>query len=182
MGIVDSGIELDHPDFQFEDGIELDHPDFQFEDGTTRVLSLWDHRQPEDDPFRVPEPYGYGQEWNSEDINLEITGHEGTFFGHGSNVAGIAAGNANATGELTGVAPNADLIVVQTNFDLPNWTSTIADAIEFIFDKADELGKPVVVNLSLGTYSGSRDGLDASALRIDEMVQEQPGRVVVSAA
>ncbi|MCH2215400.1 MAG: S8 family peptidase [Flavobacteriales bacterium] len=169
LGIVDSGIELDHPDFQFEDG-------------TTRVLSLWDHRQSEDDPFRVPEPYGYGQEWNSEDIDMDIDGHQATFFGHGSNVAGIAAGNANATGELVGVAPNADLIIVQTNFDLPNWTSTVADAIEFIFEKADELGKPAVVNLSLGTYGGSKDGLDAASLRINQLVQEQPGRVVVSAA
>ncbi|MEM9052345.1 MAG: S8/S53 family peptidase [Bacteroidota bacterium] len=169
LGIVDSGIELDHPDFQHEDG-------------STRVLFLWDHRQDEDDPFRVPEPYGYGQEWNSEDIDMDIDGHEPFSFGHGSNVAGIAAGNANATGELLGVAPNADLIVVQTNFTLPNWTSTIADAVEFIFEKADELGKPAVVNLSLGTYGGSKDGLDAASLRIDELVQEQPGRVVVSAA
>jgi len=169
MGIVDSGIELDHPDFQFEDG-------------STRVLFLWDHRQDEVDPFRVPEPFGYGQEWNSEDINTDIDGHQATFFGHGSNVAGIAAGNANATGELVGVAPNADLIVVQTNFELPNWTSTIADAVEFIFEKAESLGKPAVVNLSLGTYSGSRDGMDGASLRINQLLEEQSGRVVVSAA
>jgi subtilisin family serine protease len=169
MGIVDSGIELDHPDFQFEDG-------------STRVISLWDHLQDENDPFRVPEPYGYGQEWNAEDIDADIDGHEGTFFGHGSNVAGIAAGNANATGDFLGVAPNAELIVVQTDFSRENWTNSIADAIEFIFDKADALGKPAVVNLSLGTYSGSRDGLDGAALRINELLEEQEGRVVVSAA
>jgi len=170
MGIVDSGIELDHPDFQFEDG-------------STRVVALWDHTQDENDPFRVPQPYGYGQEWNSEDINENIDGHDDIFWsGHGSNVAGIAAGNANATGDFIGVAPHADLIIVTTNFAIPNWKASIADAIEYIFDKADEMGKPAVVNLSLGDYYGSHDGLDASALRIDQMLEEKSGRAVISAA
>ncbi|HKK40123.1 MAG TPA: S8/S53 family peptidase [Cryomorphaceae bacterium] len=171
IGIIDSGLELDHPDFQNEDG-------------STRVIALWDHTQDENDPFRVPEPYGYGQEWNAEDINQDIDGHDdqAQWFGHGSTVGGVAFGNANATGEFIGVAPLADIIVVSSDFSLPNWKTTIADAVDYIFSKADELGKPAVVNASLGDYYGSHDGLDGAALFIDELLEEQSGRVMVSAA
>ncbi|MGB6037204.1 MAG: S8 family serine peptidase, partial [Cryomorphaceae bacterium] len=167
-----------------DSGIELDHPDFQNEDGTTRVISLWDHTQEEVDPFRVPQPYGYGQEWNAEDINQNIDGHEDqpSFFGHGSTVTGAAAGNGSATGNFVGVAPKADIIVISVDFTRVNWRASIADAVEFIFNKADEFGKPVVINASLGTAYGSHDGLDATALFIDDLLEEQPGRVMVAAA
>jgi len=171
IGIIDSGLELDHPDFQNDDG-------------TTRVIALWDHTQEETDPFRVPEPYGYGQEWNAEDINQDIDGHDdqSQFFGHGSTVGGVAFGNANATGNFVGVAPLADIIVVSSDFSFENWKASIADAVDYIFTKADELGKPAVVNASLGDYYGSHDGLDAPALFIDQLLEEQPGRSMVSAA
>ncbi len=167
-----------------DSGIELDHPDFQNEDGSTRVIALWDHTQDEVDPFRVPEPYGYGQEWNAEDIDQNIDGHDdqAQWFGHGSTVTGVAAGNANATGNFIGVAPLADIIVVSSDFSRENWKSSIADAVDFIFNKADEFGKPVVINASLGDYYGSHDGLDGAALFIDELLEEQSGRVMVSAA
>jgi len=167
-----------------DSGIELDHPDFQNGDGSTRVIALWDHVQGEEDPFRVPQPYGYGQEWNAEDIDQDIDGHDdqAQWFGHGSTVTGVATGNANATGNFIGVAPLADIIVVSSDFSMPNWKSTIADAVDFIFNKADEFGKPVVINASLGDYYGSHDGLDGAALFIDELLEEQSGRSMVSAA
>ncbi|NEN22881.1 S8 family serine peptidase [Cryomorpha ignava] len=165
-------------------GIELAHPDFQNEDGTTRVIALWDQTQGETIPFRVPQPYGYGQEWNSEDINLEISGHDdqASFYGHGSTVVGVGAGNGNATGQFAGVAPNADIIMISSDFNHPNWSATVADAIDFIFAKAEALGKPAVVNLSLGDYFGSHDGLDASTLFTDQLLEASPGRAIVAAA
>src|SRR5690606_35131941 len=165
-------------------GIELAHPDFQNEDGTTRVIALWDQTQSENIPFRIPEPYGYGQEWNAEDIDLGITGHDdqASFYGHGSTVAGVGASNGNATGQFTGVAPNADIIMISSDFDHPNWSSTVADAVDFIFAKAAALGKPAVVNLSLGDYFGSHDGLDAPTLFTDQLLEESTGRAIVAAA
>jgi subtilisin family serine protease len=161
-------------------GIELAHPDFQHADGSTRVKYLWDQTQ----TGNAPEPYGYGVEWNAAQIDSGITGHQDQFqyFGHGSTVTGTAAGNGLAINEFKGVAPDADLVIVSSKFGVPNWTLSVADAVAYIFSKADELGKPCVVNLSLGSYSGSRDGLDAAALVIDSLVAAQPGRVVVAAA
>src|SRR5690606_38460650 len=153
-------------------GIELAHPDFQNADGSTRVKFLWDQTQ----NGTPPEPYDYGAEWTSEDIDNEITGHQdqAAYFGHGSTVTGTAAGNGLATGDFKGAAPESDLIVVSSAFGSANWTLTVADAVQYVFEKADELGKPAVVNLSLGTYGGSRDGLDAAALIIDSLVSAEP--------
>lgn len=171
LGIIDTGIELAHPDFQNADG-------------TTRVIALWDQNQEETIPYRVPEPYGYGQEWNAEDIDANITGHQdqASQYGHGSNVAGVAAGNGSAIGKYAGVAPNADIIVVSSDLDRENWAASAAEAMDFIFAKAEAVGKPAVVNLSLGDYYGSHDGLDASTLFVDALLDESPGRAVVAAA
>ena len=167
VGLVDTGIELLHPDFQ--------HPD-----GSTRVKYLWDQTQ----SGNGPEPFGYGAEWNAAQIDSGITGHQDQpqWFGHGSTVSGTAAGNGLAIEDFKGAAPDADLVVVSSQFGVPNWTLSVADAVQYVFDKADELDKPCVVNLSLGTYSGSRDGLDVAALLIDSMISAKPGRVVVAAA
>ena len=86
---------------------------------------------------------------------------------HGSTVAGMGAGNGNANGSNTGVAPDANIIIVETNFNLNNWTLTIADACDYIFKVADTLGLPAVVNLSLGSYLGSHDGTDPAGEYID---------------
>lgn len=171
LGIIDTGLEIDHPDFQ--------NPD-----GTTRIAALWDQVQAETYAFRVPQPYNYGQEWNSEEINAGISNHsdQPNLGGHGSNVAGIAAGNGLATGNFRGVAPLAELIVVSSDFNRDNWKSSIAEAVEFIFAKAEAIGKPVVINASLGDYFGSHDALDAPALFIESMIDAAPGRAMVAAA
>lgn len=171
LGIIDTGIELDHPDFQHEDG-------------STRVIALWDQVQSETDPQRVPQPYGYGQEYTAEDLDAGISNHDdqSQYFGHGSTVSGVAVGNANATGDFLGVAPEADIIVVSSNFSAPNWTMTVAEAVEWIFARADAIGKPAVINASLGSYLGSHDALDASALHIDSLLEAAPGRAMVCAA
>lgn len=165
-------------------GIELGHPDFQNEDGTTRVVALWDQKQPADDPQRIPEPYGYGQEYTAEDINAGISGHidQPQWFGHGSTVTGVALGNANATGDFPGVAPEADIFVVSSDFNRQNWKMTVAEAAEWIFERAAAIGKPAVVNASLGSYLGSHDALDGPALYIDSLLDAAPGRAMICAA
>jgi len=171
MGFVDTGIELEHPDFQDADG-------------NTRVLYIWDQTQDEVDESRIPQPYNYGQTYDQQDILEDINVHEDQpgEFGHGSTVSGTGAGNGNATGAYKGVAPDANIIVVSSDFSRSNWTSSVADAVEYIYNKADELGMPAVVNLSLGTYYGSHDGLDAAALQIDNTLESSNGFSVVSAA
>lgn len=161
-------------------GLDFNHPDFKNQDGSTRVLYYWDHSLGFD-PMLTPAKYGYGQVWDSTDINSGVcTSMDGN--AHGTTVTGTGSGNGLATGTHKGVAPESDIIIVETNFSLPNWTLTVADAIDFIFSMADTLGKPAVVNTSVGDYLGSHDGLDPAALVIDSLLMAKPGRIVVAAA
>ncbi|MCG8576140.1 MAG: S8 family peptidase [Flavobacteriales bacterium] len=161
-------------------GIDYNHDDFKNADGSTRVLYYWDHSLPVD-PELTPGKYGYGQLWDSTAINSgAITSTDAS--AHGTTVSGTGSGNGLANGLNKGVAPESDIIVVETNFSLPNWTLTVADAIDFIFSMADTLGKPAVVNTSVGTYLGSHDGTDPAAQVIDSLLNDLPGRIVVAAA
>ena len=146
VGIVDTGIEVGHPDF----------------DG--RIVRVWD--QTLAGPG-VPEG-GYG---------LELTGaamaQSRDTVGHGTHVAGIAAG---ADPTFLGVAPQATLVVVKSDL----LEAHIADGIRYIFRVADDLGMPAVVNLSLGGQADAHDGSDSLSRVIDDAVG--PGRIVCCAA
>ena len=162
-----------------DQGIDFNHPDFKFSNGKTRVLRYWDHTINGSNP---PQPYGYGTVWDSSAINNGTCTALETGTAHGTTVSGMAAGNAQANNKNKGAAPKADIIVVETNFNLVNWTLTIADACDYIFKVADSLGKPAVINLSLGTYLGSHDGNDPAADYMESLLDAQPGRLIVCAA
>jgi len=133
------------------------------------------------DDANSPQPYGYGFVWDSTSINNgTCTSNDNQ--GHGSTVAGQGAGNGLANGLNKGMAPDASIIIVESNFNRPNWTLTVADACDYIFKVADSLGLPAVVNLSLGSYYGSHDGKDPASELIESLLDEKPGRIVVSAA
>ena len=109
IGIVDSGIDYENPDFRNADG-------------TTRIAALWDQTVETGLP---PAGYNVGTEFTSQQINaaLQTAGHEERFrlvpsrdiSGHGTAVAGIAAGNGRGSqgGRYRGVAPEAELLIVK---------------------------------------------------------------------
>lgn len=161
-------------------GIDFLHPDFQDSTGKSRIVSIWDQNQSTTDPSRIPK-FGYGQTWDSADINAGICPHDDDLLSHGSNVAGVAVGNGLAIQRFEGVAPEADIAMVASNFNALNWLSTVADGVEYLFNLADSLNQPCVVNISAGDYLTSHDGQDPSAQRIDSMIKAKTGRVVVAA-
>ena len=168
FGIIDTGLDVYHPDFRDENDV-------------TRVVRYWDQRFTANPGS--PAPYGYGIEWTREE--LEAGGPNfpsDTILGHGTPVAGTAVSNGRANGRHKGVAPEAEIIVVASNMGTSNWAATVADGVKYILDEADALGKPAVINISMGTYSGSHDGKDAAALFIDDLLHQQPGRALAAAA
>lgn len=174
MGIIDGGIYWQHADFR--------NP----ADNTTRIRYIWD-QEVNLTPTR-PQPYNYGSDWNWLDIDLGNCGHIPPLndFGHGTCVAGIAAGNGYSVqgtqydGTLTGIAPESDIIAVRVKND-DNFTTNVADAVDYIFKKADAMGKPCVINTSIGTYYGSHDGGDLATQMIETLLDERDGRVLVAA-
>jgi len=167
IGIIDSGIDFSHPDLQ--DSL-----------GNTRIKYLWDQRL----PLAANTPvYGYGQEWDNTGIDggLAAASTDIDWYGHGTHVAGIAAGNGLANGNYKGVAPKSDIVFVAFDFYSYN-PALMTDAVDYIYNKATSLGKPCVINASLGDYYGSHDGLDLQAQLIKNMIDAQPGRAFVAAA
>ncbi len=162
-----------------DDGIDPNHHDFQHADGTTRIKFLWDQNLLSS---LNPLPYTYGKEWNFMEIDAGLCSHaEQGSAGHGSHVAGIAAGNGNDNSAYRGNAPEADMIIVSVKYG-SDFLTNLVDAIDYIFKKADALGKPCVINTSVGEYYGSRDGKDVTSRAIEFLLDERPGRAVVAAA
>lgn len=166
-----------------DEGIDYTHPDFRDEYGRTRIKFLWDQSIINTNPVTQPQPYGYGKEFVGSQIDTS-TQHYDSPFGHGTHVAGIACGNGLAVNNYKGMAPKADMIIVKANLNQPDndFLSSLVDAVKYIFDKADALGEPAVINISLGTYFGSHDGKDIQAQYIDNLITTGPGRVVVCSA
>lgn len=167
VGIIDSGCDFNHPDLKDASG-------------NTRIISLWDMNQ--SSGSTVPQPYNYGIEWTAAQINASVCTHnDNANYGHGTHVTGTAAGDGSATGKFEGAAPKADIIVVALNFN--NVTNPIySDALSYIFNKATALGKPCVINASVGDYYGSHDATDMQSLLINNFLTAQNGRVLVAAA
>jgi subtilisin family serine protease len=159
-------------------GVDWTHQDFKWADGTTRLVSLWDQTDTGGPP---PSGYSYGTEWTTAQINAGVS-READTDGHGSHVMGIVAGDGSATGngqpayQFVGVAPEADLCVVKTTFS----SASIADGVDYIFQRAAALGKQAVVNLSLGTQAGPHDGTYEQDVTMSQLTG--PGRIIVASA
>lgn len=168
LGFIDTGIDFAHPDFK--DSL-----------GKSRIKYLWDMSKPI--APNTPQPYNYGQEWNNLQIDsgLASAHNDLALFGHGTHVAGIGAGNGLATGTNKGVAPKSDIVMVAYDFNYGGPDPRIAHAVKYIFDKAQALGKPCVINASLGNYFGSHDATDLEAQMIDSTLTQSNGRIMVCA-
>ncbi|MBW4644196.1 MAG: S8 family peptidase [Goleter apudmare HA4340-LM2] len=146
IGVVDSGIDAKHPAF------------------ADRILRIWDQT--------LPGPGVQEGDYGAEFTGAQITISQDT-NGHGTHVAGIAAGADQTYG---GVAPEAELVVVKSDLQ----DAHIADAVRYVFRVARELGRPAVVNLSLGGHADGHDGSDSLSRIID--AESGPGQIVCCAA
>lgn len=174
MGILDTGIDFTHPDFNDSTG-------------GTRILYIWDHYIT--DPNGItPQPYNYGTEYSKAVIDAgNAFAHYDTFYfySHGTHVAGVAAGNGNYNWNYRGVAYESDLVIVALNFldlDENDWLTSVADGVQYCYDKAASLGKPCVINISAGNYFGSHDAKDLQAQLIENLISAQNGRALVCSA
>ena len=165
----------------FDTGIDWSHADFKHADGSTRILYLWDLTTIGTPPGNVGgQNFSDGNECSAALINAGGC-PERDIAAHGSHVAGIAAGNGSAgsANQYAGVAPNADIIAVKGG-DVSFSLLDVITGIEYIFKRADLLGRPAVVNLSLGTLFGPHDGTEAAEQAIDSL--SGAGHLVVIAA
>lgn len=148
-----------------DSGIDYMHPDFRNSDGTSRILFIWDQTA------NGTPPIGFysGAEYNNQQINSAILSPDPYLVvpssdtnGHGTAVAGIAAGNGRSSaGVNIGVAPEADIISVKVGYK--GYASfarstELMRAIKYVIEKAKRFNKPICINMSFGMNNGSHRG------------------------
>lgn len=146
-------------------GIDYNHIDFKDEEGNSRVVRAY-----------CANSWGDGKTYSTPEDIAGLTTDDRTST-HGTHVAGTAAGSYTGNG-LQGMAPGADLYLCGLGQAMTT-TSIIARADEVV-EYAREVGKPVVVNFSLGSNVGPKLGTDEVAMALDEMAGD--GVIFVLAA
>ena len=165
-------------------GIDFNHANFRNADGSTRFLSVYlpDNDTGEKYTGRYIDEAATsfvtselpGSFFNSDEAVKALT-TDAQNMSHGTHTIGTAVGSCSC--EYSGFAPDADIIACGTS-DLS--AVNIINTIAYTFDRAESVGKPAVVNISLGYNTGAHDGSDIEARMIDRLVG--PGRIVCVSA
>lgn len=160
-----------------DSGISYYNRDFRNADGTTRILYLWD--QVLDREFsaeQIDEALQTGSRQTAEQLVPSID-----TSGHGTAVAGIAAGNGGEGGQAyAGIARESELIIVRLGSpreDSFPRTTELMRALTYVVKKAVELAMPVAINLSFGNTYGAHNGTSLLERFIDNV--SEIGRSVI---
>lgn len=166
-------------------GIDYTHMDFRNENGTTRIIAIWDQNV----QGTPPQGFTIGNEYTSEEINAALNGSTEDVplidpVGHGTAVAGIAAGNGRASnGNYLGSAPRVSLLIVRLAQNIsPYFTddTNMMRGIKYAVDTAVELNMPLVINISYGTNQGSHDGRSLFEQYINDMSDRWKTSIVIA--
>ena len=180
-------------------GIDYTNPIFQYADGTTRIEAIWDQTIQGE---IIPEGLGYGTVYTREQINealqsenpLSVVPVTDT-IGHGTMVAGIAGGNEVPENNFYGVATDAEYVVVKLKpaksylknfFFIPEdavcyQENDIMAGIGYLINVVNELNKPMVICLALGSSQGGHDGKGALSRVISINASRQGLAILVAA-
>lgn len=150
VAVIDSGIDYFHPDF--------------IVDGKTRIAVIYDEVT--------------GRVYSREDIDNAIAENNRSLImdksGHGTSVAGIAAGN-------NGVAFKSDIIVVKLGEDNFFSTARLMEGVDFALKFAMENNRPIAINISIGNNYGAHDGTSLFETYIDYVTEIWKNNVIVGA-
>ncbi|MCC2254349.1 S8 family peptidase [Ruminococcus sp. CLA-AA-H200] len=168
-----------------DSGIDYENSLFRNLDGTTRIAAIWDQTVQSGTP---PKGFSFGSEYTRDEINAALSS-ESPFelvpssdeSGHGTYVAGLAAGGANAEEGFLGAAPEASIAVVkikQAKKYLRNYyfipetavcyqETDLMLGLKYLNDLSDSLQLPLVVCMTCGTSMGGHVGTLPLSFLID---------------
>ncbi len=171
VAVIDSGIDYLLRDFRNEEG--------------SRIVYLWD--QTLETNGETAGGFSIGAEYTKEDIDRAIAVADmgngrmdyrraeeivssSDSSGHGTAVAGIAAGSS-LSALYQGVASESELIIVKLRGQRQNapLTTDLMRGITYTIRKALELKRPIVINLSIGDTYGAHDGTSLLERYIDSV-------------
>lgn len=123
-------------------GIDPLHPTFLDQDGKSRIKRVVQYVEDEGIRLQLDGDEEY-REWVTD--NPE--------YFHATHVCGILAGGGADT-PYSGIATDAEIVVTVSNLT----EVALLAGVEDIIDYAKEVGKPAVINISVGSYTGPHDG------------------------
>lgn len=123
-------------------GFDPHHINFADSEGKTRVRKI----------VCYDEPQGLRQIMDSPE-EIEAWATDNSDETHATHVAGIMTGSYNVNG-YGGMAPDAEIVATTSKL----YDAGILAGCEEIIAYAKSVGKPAVINLSVGSYNGPHDG------------------------
>lgn len=168
-------------------GIDYQHPAFTYADRTSKIYAIWDQTIRDG---RRPEGFLYGVEYTKAQIDDALHTDDRLSVvpsvdenGHGTFLAGVAAGRWIESEDFSGAAPNATLCVVKlkpckqylrsfygvTTDAVAYQENDVMAGISYCVMKAQQAQMPIVIVLGLGTSSGSHTGRSYLSQLIDDI-------------
>ncbi len=123
-------------------GIDPLHPTFLDADGRSRIKRVVQYK--EEEGLRI-------QLDGDDDYRLWQTDNAEEY--HATHVCGILAGNGTGT-PYSGIASDAEIVATVSTLTEVGLLAGVEDIIDY----AKEVGKPAVINISVGSYTGAHDG------------------------
>lgn len=174
-------------------GIEYQNPLFRNPDGSSRILGIWDQTINSDNGFGVPETYSYaslsyGREFTKAQIDSALLSDDPYSIvpsrdesGHGTFMAGIAAGSTSPSMDFTGAAPSCTIGIVKLKpakqylrdfYHILDSAEAFQEndimlGIKYLSYLAYTNGLPLVIYIGLGTNYGSHDGSSPLGLTLN---------------
>lgn len=180
-------------------GIEYTHEAFLYEDGTSRVLSIWDQTIQEGTP---PEGFRIGTNYTQEQINEALLSDDPLSIvpttdedGHGTFITGTAAGNENREANFTGIAPDAEIVIVKLKeakahlkefFRIPPSAKAyqgndIIQALSYLVSVSVGYQRPISICIGLGTSQGAHDDKGLMNSFINNIAKQDGTAITVAA-
>lgn len=179
-------------------GIDYTNVYFQNADNTSRIVSIWDQTI----PGNPPEEFGYGSVYSQEQLDEALKSQDPYSVvptrdtnGHGTFLAGLAAGNdQSGSNTFVGAAPDAGIVMVKlrpasqklrdtflVGEDVAAYQSNdIFTGLQYILNLANQLNRPLVLCIGLGDNFGAHNGTN-SIERYLENISVTNGVIVVIA-
>ncbi|NCC43632.1 MAG: protease, partial [Clostridia bacterium] len=179
-------------------GINYTHPAFLAPGNRTRILRIWDQTIPSEDNSG---PFGYGTEYTDAQINDALENDDPASLlpskdtnGHGTFIAGTAAGSADPVSDFTGVAPLSKIAVVRLkeakqplkdfyyfSGSGPVYQETdLMTGIQYLISLSTLYTLPLVICIALGSNQGDHMGYTPLELSIRQF-EIRPGYATVAA-
>lgn len=162
-----------------DDGIQFNHRAFLDDNGNTRVKAVYmPNASSANGGTTVSidgvQMMGYQYTTPSQIANLTC---DDSGESHGTHTTGCAAGSH--VGNYAGMAPEADLILCGCGSSLTE--NAIVSSAKYIGWYAQQLGKPCVISISLGSDIGPHDGTSITSRAYTEVANTY-GAVILLAA